>query len=100
MLKTYGRDLIKAGIFKLLWTVFVIMGGGRLPCIPAAEFPAEFLPCSPHQPHAPTCDTPPTDTLSICPPFTPLCCSLLLHTLPPDVHPHPGGQERLNLRLW
>lgn len=25
--KTYGRDLMIAGIFKLCWTVFVIMGG-------------------------------------------------------------------------
>lgn len=27
--KTYGRDLMIAGVFKLLWSVFVIMGGER-----------------------------------------------------------------------
>ena len=25
--KTYGRDVFRAGVFKLLWSVFVIMGG-------------------------------------------------------------------------
>jgi hypothetical protein len=27
LIKTYGRDVFKAGVFKLLWSVFVIMGG-------------------------------------------------------------------------
>lgn len=26
--KTYGKDIMKAGAFKLLWSVLVIMGGG------------------------------------------------------------------------
>lgn len=25
--KTYGKELLMAGVFKLLWSVFVIMGG-------------------------------------------------------------------------
>lgn len=29
LIKTYGRDILKAGIFKLLWSVFVIMGGDQ-----------------------------------------------------------------------
>jgi hypothetical protein len=27
LIKTYGPDLFRAGIFKLLWTCFLIMGG-------------------------------------------------------------------------
>ena len=29
--RTYGKDILIAGIFKLLWSVFVILGGGSGP---------------------------------------------------------------------
>ena len=29
--KTYGKDIVLAGIFKLMWSVFVILGGESLP---------------------------------------------------------------------
>lgn len=42
--KTYGKDLMLAGFFKLMWTVFVIMGGeGRM----AQQQPAMLHPAAP-----------------------------------------------------
>lgn len=42
--KTYGKDLMLAGFFKLMWTVFVIMGGeGWM----AQQQPAMLHPAAP-----------------------------------------------------
>jgi hypothetical protein len=38
LIKTYGRDILKAGIFKLLWSVFVIMGGEQQSAPSLAHF--------------------------------------------------------------
>jgi hypothetical protein len=34
MYRVYGKEIFKAGVFKLMWTVFVIMGGMPCQCMP------------------------------------------------------------------
>ena len=99
MMKTYGRDLIKAGIFKLMWTVFVIMGGAtNLPLllIPAPHMIVKakcgFPLCScPVPTHPPTrACTHPANRLPALPPPPPPTLPSVCLSLQPTSSPAPS----------
>lgn len=108
--KTYGRDLMIAGVFKLLWSVFVILGGerqghGRLATAcqcsrrlaSEQQAAASTLPLHAPAPSPDACAQQHNQPSSPPSPRSPPR-SLLLHPLHPAVHPHTGGQGHLPLR--
>lgn len=125
--KTYGRELLLAGVFKLMWSVFVILGGElhshtqprQLAGAPAPHMhlarTAVLLRGQPASGSAQRWAPEPAhwaillraSSLAAGPPIPcltpalrlpPCACSLLLHSFHPAVHPYPGGPPDLCVR--